>query len=110
VGVGRSASDERGWRFERAVARVEATIDEVVADHATSYVGRPVQRRTVAPPRPLPGITWSIDGELVVEFVHRTSGADQVVVHDLSLLDTLRKRLRSRHVEVGYAETTWDAD
>ena len=106
----RRAAHERGWRFERAVARVEATIDQVVAEHATSYVGRPVQRHTVSPPRPLPGITWSIDGELAVEFVHRASGPDRVVVHDLSLLDTLKKRLRSRHVEVSYAETTWDAD
>jgi hypothetical protein len=105
-----NGGDDRVWRFERAVARVEATIDEVVADHATSYVGRPFERRTVSPPRPLPGVTWSIDGALVVEFVHRVDERDQVLVHDVALLDVLRKRLRSGHVEVSYAETTWDAD
>ena len=67
-------TDDRDWRYRRAVARVEGVVEEVVADFAVSYVGRPVQRRDILPPRPLPGVAWSIDGDLVVEFVHRDSG------------------------------------
>jgi hypothetical protein len=103
-------ADRRDWIFRRSVARVEATIEGIVADFATSYVGRPVQRHDIAPPRPLPGIMWSIDGELVVEFVHRESGPDQLVVHELALLDLIRRRFRTRHVHVAYATTTWDSD
>jgi hypothetical protein len=101
-------SDHDDWVFERAVARVEAVVDEVVADYATSYVGRAVQRRDVLPPRPLPGITWSIDGDLVVEFVHRESGPDQLFVHEIALLDIVKRRLRTRHLQIEYATTTWD--
>jgi hypothetical protein len=97
---------EPGWTFQRAVARVEAAVEEVVAEFATSYVGRPVQRRDILPPRPRPGIAWSIDGELVVEFVHRRSGRDQLLVHDIALLDGLRRRIRTRHVEVAHVSTT----
>ena len=101
--------ERRDWRFRRAVARVEPVVEEVVADYATSYVGRPVQRQDVVPPRPVPGVTWSIDGALVVEFVYRPKGRDQLLVHDIALLEVLRKRLRTRHVAIAYAETTWDA-
>jgi hypothetical protein len=104
--AGRERDDQ--WRFDRAVARVDPVIEEVVAEHATAYVGRPVQRHVVRPPRPLPGITWSIEGALVVEYVHRPGGRDQVLVHDVALLQVLKKRIRSGHVQVGYAETTWD--
>jgi hypothetical protein len=101
-------ADDRDWRFRRAVARVEEVVEEVVADFAVSYVGRPVQRREILPPRPLPGMAWSIDGDLVVEFVYRDTERDQLFVHDISLLDVLRKRLRTRHVDVTHAATTWD--
>ena len=94
--------DAREWRFQRAVARVEAAVEEIVADFATSYVGRAVQRRDVLPPRPRPGIAWSIDGDLVVEFVHRDPRPDQLLVHDVALLDTLKRRFRTRHVEVAH--------
>ena len=96
------------WRFERALARVEAAVDEIVADHATSYVGRPVQRHAILPPRPLPGMTWSIDKELVVEFVYRDGAQDELLVHDVALLAPLRKRLRSRHLRVAHVTTTWE--
>jgi hypothetical protein len=99
---------DRDWRYRRAVARVEEVVEEVVADFAVSYVGRPVQRRDIVPPRPLPGVTWSIDGDLVVEFVYRDSERDQLLVHDIAVLDVLRKRLRTRHVEVTHVATTWD--
>ena len=96
------------WLFERAVARVEAGVEEILADFATSYVGRPVQRRDILPPRPLPGIAWSIDGEVVVEFVHRNSAVDQILVHDVALLDVLKRRFRTRHVDVAHVATTWE--
>ena len=96
------------WRYGRALARVEEVVEQVLADYATSYVGRPVHRRDVRPPRPLPGVAWSIDGSLAVEFVHRSGGRDQLLVHDVALLDSLKKRIRTRHVEVAYVETMWD--
>jgi hypothetical protein len=99
----------RVWRFERAVARVEATVEEIVADFATTYVGRPVQRHDVRPPRPLPGITWVIDGEVVVEFLHRESDPDQLLVHEIALFDILKRRFRTRHVEVAYVSAAWDS-
>jgi hypothetical protein len=102
--------DSADWEFERAVARVEPTVETVLAEFATFHVGRAVRRLDIRPPRPLPGISWSIDGELVVELVHRSAGRDQLFVHELSLLDVLRKRLRTRHVEIRYAGTSWDDD
>ena len=108
TGILSRVSDDLDWRFRRAVARVEPVVEEVVAEHAVSYVGRPVRRRDIPPPHPLPGIAWSIDGELVVEFVYRASQPDQLLVHDIALLDVLRKRLRTRHVEVAHVTTTWD--
>ena len=101
-------ADDREWAFERAVARVEAPVEEVLADYATSYVGRPVRRRDVRPPRPLPGVVWTIDEEVVVELVHRKGGPDQLLVHDVALVELLKRRLRTRHLEIRYAETTWD--
>ena len=100
--------DDQDWRYDRAVARVDKAVEAVLADFATAYVGRPVRRRDVRPPRPLPGIVWTIDEALIVEFVYRKGERDQVLVHDVAVLDALRKRLRTRHVEVAYAETTWD--
>jgi hypothetical protein len=73
-----------------------------VVGYAASYVGGAVRRHEIRPPRPLPGIAWSIDGDIVVEFVHRRSSPDQLLVHDIALLDALRRRLRTRHLEVTY--------
>ena len=101
-------AEDGDWRYRRAVARVEDVVDEVVAEFAVSYVGRAVQRREILPPRPLPGVAWSIDGDLVVEFVYRESERDRILVHDVALLDVLKKRFRTRHVEVAHAETSWD--
>ena len=100
--------DRRAWLFERAVARVEAVVEQILAEYATSYVGRPVTRRDILPPRQLPGIAWSIEGELVVEFVHRETARDQLFVHQIALLDGLKRRFRTRHVQVDYVNTTWD--
>jgi hypothetical protein len=101
-------AEDGDWRYRRAVARVEHAVDEVLAEFAVSYVGRAVQRREILPPRPLPGVAWSIDGDLVVEYLYRESERDRILVHDIALLDVLKKRLRTRHVEIAYAETTWD--
>ena len=102
-------ADRREWLFQRAVARVEPGVEEIVADFATSYVGRAVQRHDFLPPRPLPGMAWSIDRDLVVEFVHRESVPDQLLVHEFALLDVLKRRFRTRHVHVAYVTTTWDS-
>jgi len=102
-------ADRREWLFERAVARVEAVVEPILADFATCYVGRPVRRSTIHPPRALPGIAWSIDGDLVVEFVHQASDRDDVFVHEVALFDALKRRLRTRHLRVSYVNTTWDA-
>jgi hypothetical protein len=97
----------REWLFQRAVARVEPGVEEIVADFATSYVGRAVRRDDYRPPRPLPGIAWSVDGDLVVEFVHRESAPDQLLVHDVALLRVLKRRFRTRHVHVVHVTTIW---
>jgi hypothetical protein len=101
-------ADDRDWRFERAVARVESTVDEIVAEFATSYVGRAVRRHDIRPPTPLPGIAWSIDGVTLVQFVHRQSGPDQLFVYDIALLDEVKRRFRTRHIDVAYVTTTWE--
>jgi hypothetical protein len=77
-----------------------------VADYAVSYCGRPVRRREVAPLQSalhFPGVTWSIDGDVVVEFLASDRGPGRLLVHDIALLRPLRKRLRSRHVQIAYA-------
>jgi hypothetical protein len=102
-------ADSRDWLFQRAVARVEAPVEQIVADFATSCVGRPVQRRSSPSSRPLSGIAWSIDGDLVVEFVHRASGPDELLVHEVALLCMLKRRFRSRHVRVAYVTSTQDS-
>jgi hypothetical protein len=102
------SGDRREWRYRRSAARIEPVVEEVLADYATSYVGRRVTRHEVAPPRPMPGITWSVGGELAVEFVHRMKGRDLLLVHDIALLEVLKKRLRTRHVTITYVETSWD--
>ena len=38
-----------------------------------------------------------------------TSAPDQLLVHDVALLHTLKRRFRTRHVEVAHVATTWDA-
>ena len=95
------------WRYERAVARVEV-VDDILAEYATWYCGRPIRRREVLPMASaveLPGVTWSIEGEVMVEFLYDDSGPSRVVVHELALLDVVKKRLRSRHVSVEYVGT-----
>jgi hypothetical protein len=89
------------WRFTRSVARVQP-VDAVLADYATNVCGLPVRRRENPPPRP--GVTWSIDDAVMVEFVHAEEGPGRLLVHELSLLAPLRKKLRSRHLMIEYVE------
>ena len=83
-------------------------VDDVVAEHATAYWGRPYRRREVRPFESaveLPGLTWSIEGESVVVLVSIADdgGPARLIVRDVGLLAPLRKVLRSRHVRIEHA-------
>ena len=80
-----------GWRFERAVARIEPTVDSILAEYATCYWRRPYRRRVGDA-----SITWSIDDETVLEFRFADSGPSELVVHDFGLFEPLRKAIRTR--------------
>jgi len=92
--------DAAAWRLRRSLARVEA-VDQVLADYAASWVGLPVRRRDLPWPQH-PSVTWSIDNEVMVELLHHDSGPDRLLVHEVALLQPLRKRLRSRHTKIDY--------
>jgi hypothetical protein len=82
-----------------------------VADYAVAYYGRPYRRQETTTPRPT--VTWSIDREVVVELVVDGSGPGpaRLLVHELGLLQPLRKRVRSRHLTIGHAaDANADAD
>ena len=96
--------DTRDWLFQQAVRRV-AQVDDVVAEYATAICGRPARRRDVrsaAPDGDIGTVTWSIDGEVVVEFTAVAAGRHRVAVYDVGLLRPVRQCLRSRHLIVGY--------
>jgi hypothetical protein len=99
------ASDRAArWRFDRAIARLEP-VDALLADYATAYCGRPVRRRDVGPMESaveLPGVTWSIEGDVMVEFLHNDEGPGRLIVHEFALLAVIKKQLRSRHVSIEY--------
>jgi hypothetical protein len=101
------SDDAAVWRFRRSVARVDAAVEPILADYATSYCLRPVRRREV-PPSPVdanPGVTWSIDGDTIVEFRYDERGPDRLVVHDIALVVPLKRRLRSRRVKVAHVSS-----
>ncbi len=82
-------------------------VDAILADFATSYCGRPVRRRVVKPMESaveVPGITWSIEGEVMVEFVPGETGPGRLIVHEIAILKLVKKQLRSRHVTIEYRE------
>jgi hypothetical protein len=101
----RQAEDEAAlWRFRRAVARV-AVVDSILAEYATSYCGLPVRRRVVVPLQSaveVPGVTWTIDGEVMVEFLPDERGPGRLIVREIALLSSVKKQLRSRHVRIEY--------
>jgi hypothetical protein len=82
-------------------------VDAILADYATCYCGRPVRRREVKPMESaveLPGITWSIEGDVMVEFLPRDSGPGRLIVHEIAILSLVKKQLRSRHVTIEYRD------
>ena len=95
-----------GWRFERALARIEPTVETLLADHATSYWGRPVRRHqhTAGPDSPDGRVVWTIDDETVLELRVAERGPATLVVHDVSLFSPLRRALRTRHVRLLLAD------
>jgi hypothetical protein len=48
-------------------------------------------------------VTWSIGGDVMVEFVPADHDPDRLVAHELSLLRPVRKALRTRHLTIEYA-------
>ena len=63
------------------------------------------QTREVAPLESaveLPGVTWSIEGDVMVEYLHDDGGPGRLIVHELALLAVIKKQLRSRHVTIEY--------
>jgi hypothetical protein len=99
----RAAHDEQArWRFRRAVARTRV-VDEIVADFATSWCGRPVRRPEGGPLESavqLPGVRWTLEGDVMVELLYDEGRPSRLVVHEIALLQPLRKALRTRHVTV----------
>ena len=95
------------WRWERAVDRV-AVVDEVLADYAT-FVGRAYRRVEVPPLESavgVTGVTWSIDGDVLVEYLVEGAGG-RLLVHDVALLQPLRRVLRTRHVRIAHHAAGW---
>lgn len=93
------------WRFDRALARIEPTVEAVVAAHAVTYWGRAVRRL------PLGGdgrLVWVIDGEPVLELRVLERGPSTLVVYDFSLWSPLRKAVRTRHVHIRIATSRDD--
>ena len=94
----RAAEDRaHAWRFDRARGRVRV-VDSIVADYATSYCGRPVRRRDVAPQESavlVAGVTWSVDGDVFVELILDERGPSRLLVYEVGLLRPIRKALRT---------------
>ena len=92
------------WLFERAVDRVRV-VDSIVAEYASAICGRPARRRDHPPDGSdgqVVGVTWSIDGDVLVTFSPSPRGRSVVTVHEIGLLEPVRKELRSRHLRVEY--------
>ena len=54
----------------------------------------------------LPGVTWSIDGDVMAELLVGETGPSRLVVHEMALLAPLRKALRTRHVRIEHWSTS----
>jgi len=94
------------WHVERARARIEPTVETVLADHATAYWGRPVRRHELAagPDSLDRRVVWTIDNETVLELHVAERGPATLRVHDVSLFSPLRRALRTRHVRLLLAD------
>ena len=101
----RDADDRAAqWRYTRAIGRVEV-VHAILADYATSCCGRPLRRRDIAPMESaveLPGVTWSIEGDVMAEYLYSDTGPGRLMVHELALLDEIKSKLRTGHVTIEY--------
>lgn len=99
------AVDPRVWRCQRVLARIEPQVEAIVAEHASGYWQRGARRREEWPDadRSDGRVRWTIDNELVLELRVPPRRTAELVVHDFSLIDALRKALRTRHVRIRYA-------
>jgi hypothetical protein len=80
------------------LARIDRQVDAIVAEHASSY-----WRRGAARHEDWPSVGWTIDNEVVLELRVAERGPAELVVHDFSLVDPIRRALRTRHVNIRYA-------
>lgn len=97
-------SDPSDLRLRRACRRIEPATQDVLADHATEYWQRGAARRTATDAATgRPRVEWTIDRELVLELLVPSRGPSTLVVHDFSLLEPLRRVIRTRHVVVRLA-------
>jgi hypothetical protein len=93
------------WRFDRSVERLRV-VDDIVGKYATTYCGHPFRRREVPDTGTDgrgSGVVWTIDGDIVVEYLHGDTGPGRLVVREISLLAPLRRAVRTRHVTISYA-------
>jgi hypothetical protein len=97
-----SATDAVVWRCQQALARIESEVEPIIAEHATNLWQRGARRRVEWPRSDDEDgwVRWSIEGAPVVELRIAPRGPAELLVHDLSLLDPLRRALRTRHVRV----------
>ena len=98
-------SDPVVWRCQRALARLERPVEAIIAEHATCFWQRGARRYERWPglDQPDARVWWVIDHELVLELRVAVRGAAELVVHDFSLIEPLRKSLRTRHVRIRQA-------
>jgi hypothetical protein len=47
-------------------------------------------------------VTWSIEEDVMVEYLHTDDGPGRLIVHEFALLAVIKKQLRSRHVTIEY--------
>jgi hypothetical protein len=88
---------------------MEPALTRILVEHATGYWCRPLVRHQVAAGvgDPRPRVVWTIDGQTIGEFRFAERGPCDLVVHDFSLFDPLRRAIRTRHVRIRFA-TAWD--
>jgi hypothetical protein len=106
VSNGGTIVDSFVWRCQRALARIEPQVEAIVAEHATCFWQRGARRYEAWPgPDQDDGrVRWTIDNELVLELRVAPHGPALLIVHDFSLIEPLRKALRTRHVQIRHAD------
>jgi hypothetical protein len=86
------------------VRNVEAAMDEILAEYATTFCLRPVRRHEVRSDDDSDrgSVMWSIEQQTMVELVHTQTGPDLIRVHEIGLVRQLKNQLRSGRVKVEY--------